>query len=338
MIKLAGTQSRITREYILTALMKLTTRFSQVSTQRLKELINTHKTHMDVELQQRACEYSNLFNWGSITQKVLERIPIQMESKEMTTPKLETHQPQTNSQSIIDFEDPIPSNGTTQIKNGKSNNQTKPFDPLALIFGDLPISSSSPSLLTPTPTNLLNQNNQSNPNDLLGLMMYPTPLNPTLNPTLNLNPSPNPTLNPSLNLMGLGLNLPSITTPASRPPLNGTLPQFTGFSKNGLVGLFDVTKQASHPNITAVLVSFVNNTPNTLTNFEFKAAVPKYIKLQVSNPSGNVLESSGKVTQQIKLLNTNYGEKPLLLKIKIDYLLNGQPYSDIADITFPEGV
>jgi len=333
MIKLAGTQSPITREYILTALMKLTTRFSSSSTQKLRDLITLHKTHMDVELQQRACEYSNLFNWGSIAQKVLERIPIQMESKEISTPKLDNHRTTSASpgQSIIDFGESSPSsNGTSQVKSTQPTNQPpKAFDPYAEIFGDLPVSLGSP-MMAPTPLT------NAPVDDLMGLLSSPPMLNPT--PMVTMTPTPQNTLNP-LHDLGLGLSTPAANPVVNtRPPLNGPLPQFTGFSKNGVVGLFDVVKQASHPNITAVTASFVNNTPNTLVNFEFKAAVPKYIKLQVSNPSGNVIDPSGRVTQQLKLLNTNHGEKPLLLKVKIDYMLNGQPYSDIADVSFPEGV
>lgn len=69
-------------------------------------------------------------------------------------------------------------------------------------------------------------------------------------------------------------------------------------------------KQASTPNVTAVTAAFSNSNSDSLNNFDFKIAVPKYVKLQVNPPSGNVVpaSNSGSVTQSFKLLNTLHGE------------------------------
>jgi len=37
-------------------------------------------------------------------------------------------------------------------------------------------------------------------------------------------------------------------------------------------------------------------------------------------------------------MNMEHGQKPVVLKIKADYLVNGAPISEVADITFPSGV
>jgi AP-1 complex subunit gamma-1 len=58
--------------------------------QRIKDLIAAHKTSVDVEIQQRACEYSKLFGFGSnVTNKLLERIPV-IEEKQETLKPIET--------------------------------------------------------------------------------------------------------------------------------------------------------------------------------------------------------------------------------------------------------
>lgn len=49
----------------------------------------------------------------------------------------------------------------------------------------------------------------------------------------------------------------------------------TVFQKGGLTILFDLMKQSSHPNITVINISFLNQSTNLFSNFEFKAAVPK---------------------------------------------------------------
>ena len=53
-------------------------------------------------------------------------------------------------------------------------------------------------------------------------------------------------------------------------------------------------------------------------------------------PSGNVLAPGGKIVQVVKVMNTSLGEKPIMLKVKVDYVLNGNPVSDIEDVNVPE--
>ncbi len=53
-------------------------------------------------------------------------------------------------------------------------------------------------------------------------------------------------------------------------------------------------------------------------------------------PSGTVLApSGGKVTQVIRIANSLQGTKPIMLRVKVDYVLNGAPVSDMADVSFP---
>lgn len=78
----AATTTALTKEYILTAFMKLTTRFSANSTSRLQQLITAFQDSIEVELQQRSCEYTKLFKWDNVRRTLLEKIPVQEVSKE----------------------------------------------------------------------------------------------------------------------------------------------------------------------------------------------------------------------------------------------------------------
>ena len=63
-------------EYTVTALIKLTTRFNDAGQiDRIRRLLQHHTTNLDVEIQQRAVEYSNLFGYDQIRRGVLERMP-----------------------------------------------------------------------------------------------------------------------------------------------------------------------------------------------------------------------------------------------------------------------
>uniref|UniRef100_A0A8D3CHG4 Adaptor related protein complex 1 subunit gamma 1 n=1 Tax=Scophthalmus maximus TaxID=52904 RepID=A0A8D3CHG4_SCOMX len=65
----------VTRGYSLTAIMKLSTRFSGVN--RIKKVVSVYGSSIDVELQQRAVEYNALFKkYDHMRPALLERMPI----------------------------------------------------------------------------------------------------------------------------------------------------------------------------------------------------------------------------------------------------------------------
>ncbi|XP_069740877.1 AP-1 complex subunit gamma-1-like isoform X2 [Narcine bancroftii] len=65
-----------TREYALTAIMKLSTRL-QSSTNRIRKAVSIYGSSLDVELQQRAVEYSALFmRFDHMRPALLERMPL----------------------------------------------------------------------------------------------------------------------------------------------------------------------------------------------------------------------------------------------------------------------
>lgn len=65
------------KEYILTALTKLTTRISNpAQIERVRRILDSYSADVDVEIQQRAVEYGNLFGSGNdIRIGVLEKMP-----------------------------------------------------------------------------------------------------------------------------------------------------------------------------------------------------------------------------------------------------------------------
>jgi len=309
----------VTKAYVVTALMKLTSRFRDGSiVGRMRELIASNRTNMDVELQQRANEYTNLFQWENIRIKVLDRIPV-----------VERPAPSSN-------ESPKPQ--PKQVAAPNLLGVSTPSTGGGLSLDDLLGGMSTPSMPTTAPTNMASLD------DLLGgisspMTHAPAPTAPSGGEGLEF-------------LLGLGGSAPTpaaVTAPAptmTAPsvsggrPLDGPLPTFTAFEKNGLRVLFDVAKQAANPSNTLVNITYVNSSPSPFNGFDLKVAVPKYVKFQLAPASGNVIppSNSGRVTQQLKLINTLQGEKPLLLKVKIDYQVDGFPASELSDVTFPQGV
>jgi len=278
--------SSVTKGFVLTSLMKLSSRFSNSNTE-IQNLISYYQNNLNVELQQRSCEYLKIFKWDNIRKSLLERIPVvEDKSKQGSTSEISPTVLSTKKEkSIIDFEEEI---------LGKPQNISQPaatVDLLSELFG--------PSETTNVPINSTNV----------------TKVNTTLDPLESIFGTPQ----------------------VSAPSVAASIPPITAYQKNGLTIIFDLARQASTPNTTSVKASFSNSLNLPITNFEFKAAVPKYIKLQVFPPSGNIIPplNTGKVTQSLSMVNSLHGEKPLLLKIKIDYILNGAPMSDIGDVPLP---
>ena len=115
---------------------------------------------------------------------------------------------------------------------------------------------------------------------------------------------------------------------------------FQAYSKNGLTIQFACSKQDGNPSITIVDASFSNAQGTPMTGFGFQVAVPKYMKLQMSPASSDTLPpmSNGAVTQQFKLANSMHGQKPLVVKLKIDFTLNGVPTTEMGQVdNFPAG-
>ena len=68
--------SQAVTEYILTALIKLTTRLKDAAQiDRIRRLLQSYSASLDVEIQQRAVEYGNLFGYDQVRRGVLEKMP-----------------------------------------------------------------------------------------------------------------------------------------------------------------------------------------------------------------------------------------------------------------------
>uniref|UniRef100_A0A8C4HC19 AP-1 complex subunit gamma n=1 Tax=Dicentrarchus labrax TaxID=13489 RepID=A0A8C4HC19_DICLA len=104
----------VTRGYSLTAIMKLSTRFSSVN--RIKKVVSIYGSSIDVELQQRAVEYNALFKkYDHMRPALLERMPIM----EKSTTNGPTEIVQTNGEtepSVVEPKHPPPVTQPNQVR------------------------------------------------------------------------------------------------------------------------------------------------------------------------------------------------------------------------------
>merc|ERR1719409_1113753 len=130
----------------------------------------------------------------------------------------------------------------------------------------------------------------------------------------------------------------SMGSPAAPP---GSFPTFTAWNKNGMLIEFVCSKDPSNPSITNIEASFSNSTGAAFDGLNFQVAVPKYMQLKMNPPSSPTVppNNSGKTTQLFKVANSMHGQKPVILKLKIEYASMGAAVSEMGQVdSFPAGV
>lgn len=147
---------------------------------------------------------------------------------------------------------------------------------------------------------------------------------------------------------GLGMLGGAAPPPAPAAPAAGGLPPGTpppigpptvAFQKNGVQVTFLVSKIPGQPPSTSLVTGqYSNASPAPVTDFLLQAAVPKFMTLTMGAATGSMLPpgNAGAVTQTITVNNTLYGQKPLVMRLKISYTQGGVPVNEEVTVnTFP---
>ena len=278
-------------EYIVTAAMKLTTRLSEPSqVERLRRLLQSRQTDLDVETQQRAVEYVNLFGYDQIRRGVLEKMPapeireeqrVLGEATKKRQPKSVNKKPSEVSEQdmLLDLmggsEAPVV--GPSSTINGTQNNT----DLLADILGDS--SSATPAAIS----SATKTSSGSNSKDILDLFNDNSNSNKSVQSSQNANTA-------GADLLG---NVVSLAGPSSQPDSISVLHE--AYNKNGFQLHFQIQRT---PNAILVL-NTVRNTgiSSRITNISLQTAVPKSQKLQLQPMSSSDLNNGEEANQQMRI-------------------------------------
>ncbi|XP_039619241.1 AP-1 complex subunit gamma-1 isoform X2 [Polypterus senegalus] len=304
-VLVSNLSSSVTRGYSLTAIMKLSTRFSS-SVNRIKKIVSIYGSSIDVELQQRAVEYNALFKkYDHMRSALLERMPIM----EKSTTNGPTDIIQTNGEAE-------PSVLENKHITGGHQPASQANDLLDLLGG----SNVMPVIQTAASTKPASAGGELL--DLLGDLTLSG--GPVTVPTAPLSVSQTPFL-----LDGLGPQPLFNDVTAGIPPM-------TAYNKNGLKIEFTFERSNTNPNIAVITIHASNSTDAEMTEFVFQAAVPKTFQLQLLSPSSNIVPAlnTGTVTQVIKVLNPQ--KQQLRMRIKLTYMHKGSSIQDLAEVNnFP---
>jgi AP-1 complex subunit gamma-1 len=286
----------IVQQYIITAAIKLTTRLNEpAQVERLRRLLQRYSTNLDVETQQRAVEYGNLFGQDSIRRGVLEKMPapeihedqrvLGEATKKRQSKVIKKKPAQAATEDLL--LDLMGDAGPSAEANGTQHSQ----DLLADILGGGDASASSPpQTSSPGPQ----QSNVANIMDLFNS-------GPTSSPApVQSRPPPQAA---SMDLLGGlgGMSSPppqaSTTSVASGPPVHPV------YNKNDLQIVFQMKRDA---NALQLLARFRNTGSLTeLSAVNLQAAVPKSQKLQLQPISTTELDAGQEATQQMRVTSVS---------------------------------
>ncbi|OAL52909.1 AP-1 complex subunit gamma-1 [Pyrenochaeta sp. DS3sAY3a] len=317
----------VVQQYIVTASMKLTTRLNDAAqVERLRRLLQRYGANLDVEIQQRAVEYGNLFGYDQIRRGVLEKMPapeIREESrvlgeatKKRQSKVIKKKPAQAATEDLL-----LDLMGDSTETNGAANGTQQSQDLLADILGGGGPSGASPPPQTTSPTP---QSNVANIMDLFNSGPASSPA-----PTQS-RPPPQAA---SADLLG-GLGGASSPPPQASNPVASGPPALAVYGKNDLQITFQLKRDA---NAVQLLARF-RNTGNFghLSAVNLQAAVPKSQKLQLQPISTTELDGGQEATQQMRVTSVN-GAPParLRLRLKIAYSAGGGPITEQVDWSEP---
>lgn len=350
-----------TQAMCLIALLKLSSRFPSCS-KRINDIIHRHKRSLVLELQQRAIEFNSINEkHENIRSALLERMPVLDEAT--FSGRRAGSMPNAVSTS---------QGAPPKIPNGVAKPVSAPLvDLLDLSSDDIPVSGSSGGdflndLLgvdvAPAPLQGTNQINKSGTDVLLDLLSIGDLPAQDSTSTLDIIPSSQDNQS-SGDLLGT-LAAPSLSVQASAPvgsssmmdlldgfgaspsvPVavtNGsTYPSVVAFESSSLKVTFNFSKEPGSPQTTLIEAQFTNKSPNIYSNFVFQAAVPKFLQLHLDPASGNTLPASsdGAITQKLRVSNNQHGKKSLVMRVRINYKVNGKDVLEEGQISnFPRGL
>lgn len=302
--------NQVTREYVMTALMKLSSRLTDSTAQaKIVELLNEHTVSMEVEIQQRAVEYTNLFSYDSIRPAVLERMPIpEARTIIQNTSTDKADQTSSNSKAGPSDQDlllDLMGVGTSGGSGGVEQIDTVVESPVAVTSSPAPPKASSVDLLadlfggsssqsSPAPTQsppaktTTTTTTTNSLMDLLGGGETTTPASPSTPSNYGLD-----------SLAGLTQSLPSTS-----PQPSASAAGYEAYSKNGLTIRLLPSKDKSNPAIINIQALFSNNgSQGVVENLQFQAAVPKSQRLQMNAASNHIVQPNTTEKQLMRINN-----------------------------------
>jgi len=242
-----------TKEYVLNALMKLTTRFSNDASAMaaIQQMLAATSASMSLEMQQRSVEYSSLLKMDGVRKGVLERMPAFEKKKRGPPEGMESRDSLMGDDERPASSPAVPVQALPSAAPAPAPENDLLSDLMGLGLGEAPAPAPSPMGGAPAPPAAAGGMDSM----LMDMLGGGAPA-----------PAPAPAGVPPAG-MGGGLMDVMGDVMGGAPPAN---PSFQAYSKNGLTIQFTCTKDAN-PSVTIVDAAFSNAQGSPMTGFSFQA-------------------------------------------------------------------
>ncbi|GLH15586.1 AP-2 complex subunit alpha [Gryllus bimaculatus] len=311
----------VTKQYALLSLMKLSSRF-QAGNDKIRQIVDTFGSHLNIELQQRGVEFSQLFRkYEHLRPALLERMPPMEGARPNNGSAVLTNGEAEDGEGF--GEDGSLLLGTDGSK--KTENDAQDSNALLVLLGGSEVieEGGGDKVELPKSTGTDNQ-------DLLDLL---GDLDTSGTGTANQVPQINVQNNNNILFTSNQTNFLVDGLLSSQPVVN-SIPSIIAYDKNGLKITFSMERLPDHPGTTIITMTAVNESTTPMTEFLFQAAVPKTFQLQMMSPSGTVVPPAGQVTQILRIVNPN--KSALRMRIRVSFNSSGSAIQDQAEVNnFP---
>jgi len=317
----------VTKQYALMSLTKLSTRFTNV-TSEIQQIIDAFGCHLDADLQQRGVEFGQLFRSQSgMRAQLLEPMPI-LEKEKTTSSGAEGQSAPVKENGVsVPVQEPSSSSGLMDLLGLDDGSSSGLLSGTQSNSNGLPATQSNNALDDILGLSL-------NDNSSLGLPSSLSVPAQGMSSLLDISSTPTmsgatiPTNGAGLDNLLNGLDTVSYTSPAEV----SDVPPLTAYEKHGLRIVFTFPSPSSTSTTVLLLANNLTNGP--IQDFVFQAAVPKSMSLKLEPPSSATIPAGGHVTQQLQVSNPN--KAPLKMKLKISFVTGGVPISDQGEVgNFP---
>uniref|UniRef100_A0A8W7PA63 AP-1 complex subunit gamma n=1 Tax=Anopheles coluzzii TaxID=1518534 RepID=A0A8W7PA63_ANOCL len=325
-----------TKQYILVSLAKISVRIDGC-TPEIQNIINAFRVHMNIDLQQRANEFSQLFtNYKHLRTSLLEKMP-KLKLSELTT-----------SEYNADFASGESSEGEQQqqeepVPAPEPSNQDILLDLLGDCFSS---DGNGNNALAVVPVT-----QPAAPQSYLQTSFNQTGLS-TMNNYNNNGPMA-PGTDSFLDLLGLAAanqTQPSQQQTIDYTPATATIPAIEVYHKDDIHIRFLVHPQQTTvhdreaPTTTParITVQTTNGSQATIEKFLFQAAVPKAFVLTLREPSGTVMPPGGTIMQDLLIARqtaqSGGAAGGLRMKVRFSYEVENYSMMEQIDVNeFPSG-
>lgn len=324
------------RQFVLTALAKLSTRFSHPEQlARIATALHGYDASVELELQQRAVEFGTLLRLDAIKGGVLERMPppeIKATVMGTVSEKRPVGSLRRDKDALLDLMGDEGADGSAPgaAPGGAAMpaaQQQTTHDLLADIFG------SGDAAASAGPAQAQAQAPQSAVNDIMSLFG-----------STSLSPQPTGASSASADLFSsMSTSTPSAPSPAPAPARSpAPTPSAAGpqaleaYNRNGLVITLTAVRDPSNRLVANVLAKFRNASAggSAISGVNFQAAVPKTQRLQMLAMSRQDVAPGATETQQLRVMVGAAGAN-VRLRLRIAYVVDGAQHQDQTDFSFP---